>query len=295
MKLGISGQALGRTKSLDEILQVLARHQVHYIELWPDNIPLKEGADNPYQNHRYEGRDVEWAARQLASFGIEVACVTMPGAFSKEFAADPDAYTQSLIHCLEIAASFGTAVVNHYCAEFAQGHDADILRFLGVLEPAVQRAEELGVTMVLEPEAHDASGTPQGMRKIVDTVGSDRFLVNFDPCNFYHAGQEAFPWGYTVLRDCIGYVHLKNGCLYDPSQGHMAEAKGAPFGGHLAPNRIYYPVLPQGAVNIDGLCLSLIDDNYSGVCTLEPHVKPQYVETYYEQEISYLRQRGYVE
>lgn len=292
LQLAISGQALGKTKSLEEILQILQEHKVKAIEIWPDNAPLT-GEKVKYQEHRYEGRQIEKVKELTETYGIRVACVTMPGAFSRDMVSEPDVLSASLCYTIEVAKQLGAPLVNHYCAQLAVGHNSDIEDYLRVVAPAVKKAEELDVTLVLEPEAHDASGTPEGMLKILQTVGSEKFRTNFDPCNYYHASQEGFPFAYELLKDYIAYVHLKNGCIYRPEAGHSEESKGAPFAGHYEPRSIYYPVLPMGAVNIDGLLLRLQKDGYDGFCTLEPHTTPNNVEDYYRAEIGYLRQRGF--
>lgn len=292
MKLAISGQQLARVKSLRDILEILRKYEVKGIELWPANIPLK-GEAVKYQEHRYEGRDIEQAKETLSDYGIEVACITVSGAFSPEMTSDPGVYSESVCYALEVAKEFGAGVVNHYCANWAPGHHSDINNYLKVIEPAVKRAEELGVTMVLEPEAHDASGTPDGMLRILKSVNSDRFKTNFDPCNYYHASQEAFPYAYDILKEYIGYVHLKNGCIFRVESGHIEQSRGTVFGGVYEPNEIYYPVLSEGAVNIDGLLRRLQKDGYDGYCTLEPHTTPENIETYYERDTAYLRGLGF--
>jgi sugar phosphate isomerase/epimerase len=159
------------------------------------------------------------------------------------------------------------------------------------MRTAAEYAAEKGVTLVLENEAHDASGTAVGMLKILQAVGSPAFKTNFDATNYYQAGEEGFPRAYMRLREFIGYVHLKNGCVHDPVI-HTDVGKGGTMP-RLGPGQyIHYCPLPEGAVNIEGLLEQLHRDGYDGFCTIEPHVPPDLVEQYYRIEVPYLRRHG---
>ncbi len=292
MRLGISGEALGGTKTLEEILRILRDNGVDAIELWPMNIPLHGNAVK-YQEDRYEGRRIESAKELLERYGIRAACVTMSGGFNEHMAADVREYAAALQYAVEIANELGAEVVNHYCYYLSLNENPNMRQLMAFFEPATRKAEELGIKLALENEAHDATRTPAGMLKIIQAVDSKGFRTNFDACNYYHAGQEGYPHAYEVLKDHIVYVHLKNGCIYDPQAEHSEESKGTIMTGGFAQNYIYYPPIPAGAVNVDGLLRRLTGDGYAGFCTLEPHTTPNNVERYYREEISYLRNLGF--
>lgn len=291
MRLGISGQALGEVKSLEEILLIMKFHKVGAIEIWPANAPSIESGTT-YSDFRYEGRNIGLLKELTERYGIEVACVTMPGAFGKGISSDIPAYAQALKYTVEAAYELGAKLVNHYCYYLSLEENPDLSRLMKYFEPALRKAEELGITMVLENEAHDAVRKPEGMLKLIQRVNSPAFKTNFDATNYYHASQEGFPSGYDILKEHIAYVHIKNGCIFDPSF-HSEESKGSKMSGANEGKFIYYPTLAEGAVNIDGLINRLIKDGYKGFCTLEPHTKPIMVERYYQDEITYLRSKGY--
>ncbi len=292
MKLAACGAPFAKEKPLEEILQVLTKYGVDAIEIWPWNVPL-EGDHLPYQEDRYEGRQIEEVRKITKLYNIQVACVTMPGAFNKEMVSEPEVYASSLRYAVDVAKELQAPLVNHYCIHLAPERQANISNYLSAVAPAVERAEQQGVTIVLENEAHDASATPEGMLRIVQSVASERFRTVFDACNYYQASQEGFPFAYELLKDYIVYVHIKNGCVFQPQAGHSEENRGEGFTGSNAPNHIYYPILSKGAVNIDGLLLRLAQDGYDGYCTVEPHTTPNNVEDYYRQETDYLRKRGF--
>lgn len=290
MILAVSGQALSRYRSLGEILTLLNQLGVRWIELWPLNLE-GGGPDAAAQESRYEGKDIEKAKEILNAHGIGVACVTMPGAFFADQAANPDDYLAALKKAVDVAVFLEAGLVNSYCYHFALGREANITPLVKVLKPAAGYAADHGVTLVLENEAHDASATVQGMLRILEAVDSEAMKTNFDSCNYYQATEEAFPNGYRHLKNHIAYMHLKNGCLYD-SAFFPEERKRSAVTGRPGEHNICYPPLPDGAVNIEGLVAQLHQDRYKGFCTLEPHVPQGLLEEYYRIEVAYARRLG---
>ena len=290
MILAISGQALSRRKPFNELCALLNRLDVRWVELWPLN--MEGGALNlPVPESRYEGRDLSKARDILNAHAIGVACVTMDGAFNAEMVADPDDYLAALRKAIDVAVDLNARLVNCYCYHFALGRDAEITPLVDVLRPAAAYAKDRGVIVVLENEAHDASGTIDGMLNILSAVGSDALKTNFDPANYYQAAEEPFPHAYDRLKDHIAYVHLKNGCVYNPAVHPEAGRRGTLTGGS-AGRYMYYPPYPFGAFNIEAFIEQLGRDRYPGFCTLEPHVPPHRLEEYYQIEAAHARRRG---
>jgi sugar phosphate isomerase/epimerase len=290
MILAISGQALSRYRPLDEILAFFNQLDVRWIELWPLNLE-GGGPDADSKENRYEGKDIAKTKEVLCAHGIGVACVTMPGAFHAGMASDPEDYLSAMCKAVDVAVDLDCKLVNSYCYHFALGREADITPLVRLLKPAAEYAGERGVTLVLENEAHDASATVDGMCRILEAVNSPVMKTNLDPCNYYHATEEAYPYGYHRLKKYIGYVHLKNGCLYDPLI-HPEHRRRSAITGREGDHHIYYPPLAEGAVNIEGFVAQLKRDRYKGFCTLEPHVPAEELEAYYQAEVAYIRNMG---
>ncbi|HBN97527.1 MAG TPA: sugar phosphate isomerase/epimerase, partial [Firmicutes bacterium] len=61
----------------------------------------------------------------------------------------------------------------------------------------------MGVTLVLENEAHDMTHTPENALAIINHFQSSNFRLNLDATNFYQGGNEAFPYAYDLLKDVI--------------------------------------------------------------------------------------------
>lgn len=292
MKYGISGQVLGGFKAFEETVLLLKKYGISNMEIWPENIPAIEGREVNWSI--FEGRDIQKAKAILKEQEMNVACITMAAAFDYEISSDEKKYSEALRYAVEVAKELGAGLVNHYCYNICLEGTPNTGKLIKYMGPAIKLAEKEGITLCLENEAHDATRTAEGMLSIVKAVNSKAFKTNFDATNYYHAGEEAFPGAYEILKEHIGYVHIKNGCIYEPKSGHSEKSKGSPMTGSLAPNLIYYPYLAEGAVNIDGLLLKLEKDGYDGYCVLEPHTTPENAEDYFSQETAYLKCRGFL-
>lgn len=290
MKLAIAGETLGSVKPLPEILDIFAGVGVGAIELWPENVPVMEGRELVHKR-LYQNRDIAAAARILADKGAAVPCIAYGAGFDKALVDDMELYAAQFRLAVETAHELGAGMVNHYCYHVEMNEDFDADRLKRYYAPAIEAAEKLGVTITLENEAHDATRSPEGMRRIIEAMDSPRFRTNFDATNYYQSGYEAFPGAYEILKDLIAYVHIKNGCVFRPEFGHRPECRGGHMTGTLAGNDIYYPVAGDGAVNIDGLMRRLREDGYDGWYTLEPHTTPEIALAYYREETAFVRER----
>ena len=285
MRLAISGQLLGGTQPLERIVALFRSLDIDAMELWPVNVPLPEGTtEQPEQVGRYEHRDVARARQLLADNGMTAACVTLGFRVIGRCAAEGPAFgTEALKGAVDAAAHLGARVVNCYLAGLP------VATFVEAMRPAADYAGRHGVTIVLENEAHDDSGTAAGVRSILEAVGSPHFGTLFDACNYYQAGEEAFPYAYEVLKPHVRYAHVKGGCRYRPDLIPRAHRGGTLRG--VPDAHIGYVPIADGAVNVDGLLQRLAHDNYRGFVTLEPHVPPAEAEAYYQAEVPYVRAR----
>ena len=283
MKLGISGQLLGGVMKFDQIARMGARYGVYDFEIWPSNAP-GSGAG-------YAGRDVGEVARVADGEGVRIGCVTTGDAFDPAAVADCEGYVKALCSAVEAAKRLGAPVVNHYCFHISR-EEPDFERMERYWRRPLALAEQLGVKLALENEAHDATRTPERMLEVVKHFDHPNFTTNYDATNYFHASCEGYPAGYEILKDVIGYVHLKNARLHRP--GLPPENTGAPMSGLHAPSPIQYAPIPDGALNIAGLISRLAEDGaYAGLCTLEPHTRPEFAEAFYERECRYLRALGF--
>jgi sugar phosphate isomerase/epimerase len=292
MKLTMSGEVLSHTLPLQKALEITASFNIRNFELWAQNCePLSSGC----HDRLYRDRDLHKAGQQFKEMGIHVACVAFGGAFHREIASDVGVYTGELVRAIRIAADLGAELVNHYCNLVAPQFDLDLDALDRYYSGPLKVAEELGITLVLENEAHDMTHTPENVLAIIEHFNSANFRSNLDATNFYQAGNEAFPYCYELLKDVIAYVHIKNGCIYTPGRGLDERWLGGDMSGRLAGHKIYYTLPSQGAVNIIGLLERLQADGYAGYFTLEPHSVLENILPYYESAVPLARSFASVE
>ncbi len=276
MKLAINAQMLASRHTLAEAADLVRSLGVEAIEIWPQNIP---GGSTTAERERYEQKDVIQAGRILQNAGITVACVTLGfNAMKQCLAGGVATGTAALQGAVDAACQLGARIVNCYMI----GIPKDL--FIAAAKPAAAYAGERGVCIVLENEAHDDSGTAEGMRDILAAVDSPHFSTLYDPCNYYHAYEEPYPYAYDVLQDRIKYVHLKGGCYYPAG----ASYKGSPIRGYTDRFAGYLP-LPESAFNVEAIVRCLTTIGYNGYIALEPHVPADVVPDFLREEAPYLQ------
>ena len=85
----------------------------------------------------------------------------------------------------------------------------DKLRAL--VTPAVQIAEDRGITLVVETGNNAMITSAYLARKLIDELGSARLQVLWDPANSLYCTEVPCPDGYELLRGgYLGHVHLKD-------------------------------------------------------------------------------------
>lgn len=284
MKIALNAQQLAATHTLPEILDVFESHGVKALELWPANLSgrLSDPEDrDPERLERFDTKDVAAAARLLHSRGFEVACVTLgfhaaPLSIARGGTAR---LTTALQGAVDAAVTLGSRLVNTYTAHVSLELFAEAVR------PAAAYAADRGIVITLENEAHDDSACPERIAELVRDVASPGFRTQYDPCNYYHAYVEPFPQALEVIRDHLGYVHLKGGC-------HNADRAGS-FQGSLMRNslrdHIAYLPLSESAFPVEAIIRRLQAIGYDGWLTLEPHVPSAVVPAFYALDLAYLR------
>jgi len=282
IRLAVNGQQLAASCTLPEMLAYFSTLGVNALEIWPANLSGGAGSE---EQERYEAKDVASASRLIQESGFCVAAVTLgywaaPISFSR---GGRSAFTSALRGAIDAALIFGASIVNCYSAGIS------MRLFAEAIQPAAEYAERHGVVITLENEAHDESGVPHAVAAIVEDVASAGFATLFDPCNYYHAWQEPFPYAYEVISKHIRYVHLKGGCLYPelPSGGYPLHQ-----GSLMRDSRhqhIGYVPLPHAAFPVEAVVRQLIRNGYHGFITLEPHVPTELLPAFYAAEVPYLQ------
>jgi sugar phosphate isomerase/epimerase len=250
-----------------------------------------------FHERHYTEADGEQVVADVAAHGLRVSAVDGLSQLYREPAL-AERNQRLLLYQIELAAKAGAPYAVTY---FGFGGERGDRRAIGLyaerLAPCLERAEELGVTILLEnefdsaaldPDGTDITRRPEVVRELVEHVGSERFRVNFDAANYYFAGAEPFPYAYEVLEDVIEHVHVKD--------GRRLESRGAAHDERYLRTRDYdrehgWCPVGEGAVNWDGLLRRLRQRGYDGFVALEPHSGRAHAEDAWRHSIAYVRER----
>jgi sugar phosphate isomerase/epimerase len=284
VQLALDCVGLEAGEGLDAAFRVAAAHGIEWIEL--------------FHERNYTEADGAQVVAEVAERGLRVSAVD---GLSQLFRESPRAERNRrvLLYQIELAAAAGAPYAITY---FGHGSERDDRRAIAVyaerLAPCLERAEQLGVTILLENEfdsaALDPSGSditrrPEVVRELIEHVGHERFRTNFDASNYYFAGVEPFPYAYEVLEDVIDHVHVKDGHRLTP----LGPAHDPELWVRTRDCDREYGWCPagEGAVNWDGLLRALARRGYSGFISLEPHCQRRHAEDAWRQSIEFVRAR----
>ena len=278
MKMALNGQMLAREHSLSEALEFVKSYGLDAMEIWPQNLA---GGSTPEEKERYETKDVEGAKAAYAAAGMNCACVTLGFNAIRVCTSSGGIAnaTAALAGAVDTAVALGAPVVNCYLAHMPPA------AFIEAMKPAAEYAGTRDVVIVLENEAHDESGLVPDVLRILQAVASPNFKTQYDPCNYYHAYEEPYPYAYELLKDYIGYVHLKGSI-------HWSEDWKCFKGGLMRGRRdawIGYVALPDAAFNVERILERITADRYEGYVTLEPHVPSTALRDIFDIEVPYLK------
>jgi sugar phosphate isomerase/epimerase len=153
-----------------------------------------------------------------AKYHVQVAVLASP--FGKCSHRDPAGIARHhriFEHLVKRAQQFGTPLIRGFAFWNPHGSERqrpDLAAYLDAivafLKPAVQRAEDAGVTLCLETEGATMGGTCAEIRRIIEALGpSPALQVAWDVHNAWHCGEEPLPDGYAQVRGWVRHVHVK--------------------------------------------------------------------------------------
>jgi sugar phosphate isomerase/epimerase len=263
-------------RPLEEVLDVAVRLDVRHLELW---IP-----------HNFVLDDLPRVEKALTTRGLHAAVISTWTQFN--LPGDVEPRRVLVRQSIQAAKALGARTVNTYFgAHPARTEEESISTYRENILPLVDLAGKEGVTITLEnefePTGRDVTRRADGVRRLLEAVNSPFFRANFDPCNFYFAGEESYPYAYELLKGHIGYVHIKDGMKFhpdlypDPGEGFLWK--------DLSGDYVCCP-LGSGAIKYAALLRDLARSSYDGYLTLEPHVHPGNLFNVFQESLNTLRQ-----
>jgi sugar phosphate isomerase/epimerase len=294
LKLGLSSYGTGQW-SFEELLRFLRRHDLHYLELWPYT---DEWGDPSWgaSTHLSE-RFLDTARVLLKQYEVHVASVNTSAQHRLNRTDDVPLAQKVINACIDLAAALDAPFVDMYVG-YNPTRDpfTTVQLFPRLIGPCVEHGEKRGVTLLIENHfdmrAEDLAGKnivrwPESLLALIEEVGSERLRINFDPCNFYIAGIEPYPYAYELLKSRIAYVHLKDAVRFTEL------LYGEPQSQALLTDSIHgnFTCVPvgSGGINFEGLFSAFKRDGYDGIVTFEPHTAQALFEDTLQKGIDYVR------
>ncbi len=262
-------------KPLKNLLDVATQLEVKFLELW--------------MPHNFVFEDLSIVEKELTRRNLQAVVIStwtqlnLPG--------DVTARQELIKQSIFVAKRLGAVSVNTYFgANPSRSADEAVQRYQQNILPCLEEAEKAGIYITLENEFEITGNDPTRHARVVlniaETVGSPYFKLNYDPCNFYFAGEEGYPYAYNLLKKHIGYIHLKNGTKYNrrihslPPEDYLWRDKSGDY---------VCCSLGEGAINIENLLRDLSMDGYEGYVCLEPHVPAEILVDTFRDSLDYVK------
>lgn len=158
-----------------------------------------------------------------------------------------------LEHCLELGKDFGTNIIRCFSFWRKANFTEEVLeKIVERFKTPIRKAEEENIILALENEHECFIRTGKESHSFLDRIRSKNLGLIWDPGNAFFAGETPYPDGYSLVKDRIVHVHIKDA---------GKDEKGKP---------IWLPV-GKGEIDLLGQFRALKEDNFQGVISLETH------------------------
>jgi sugar phosphate isomerase/epimerase len=237
-------------------------------------------------------------ARSTAAVAAETGVtVTAVASLSKPNTIDDDGDVAPMLRLLddsiEAARLLGAPfAITYFGGHPTRGEAEAIDRYARLVAPSIRRAEDAGVTVLVENHFSHAPGevtnTAAGCRDLVQAVGSDHFAVNFDYCNFAIGGQPLVE-AYDVLRPYIRNVHVKDARPVDP-------ARDADYDGRIVTDLVHgefrFVAVGDGISDHAAVLSRVVADDLPVSVTIEAHVPDADLDECFRRGLALCRGEG---
>ncbi|MBN2590658.1 MAG: sugar phosphate isomerase/epimerase [Sedimentisphaerales bacterium] len=227
-------------------VEYLASEQISYIE--PRFINKKNIMD-------LTKSELKEARKMLREFGTKVSAIGSPiGKIKLDEPFEP--HLDKFKHAIDLAILFETPYIRMFSYYPPEGKVIEDYRS-EVLDRLAAQADILSgteVTMVHENEAGIYGHTAQNCVDIIESIGSPKIRLAYDPANFV--------WGekitnniescFSIMKPYVVHVHIKDWKLGSKDTGSIPG---------------------QGDAQIKELLEELVTMKYDGCLTMEPHLK----------------------
>lgn len=227
---------------LDKQLSVLTSEQVYHLELrgaWGTNVLDLDAAQ------------LQRARATLQAHGCALSAIGSP--IGKTDITQPrEVELERLDRAINAANVLGTRLIRVFSFYIPKGehakYRAEVMARMSLL---TERAAAAGMTLVHENERGIYGDFPERCQDILATVNAPTLRAAFDPANFVVDKIRPMVQAWPLLADYTTHVHIKDALLADGTIRPAGEGDG----------------------DVPGLPKALVERNYNGFLTLEPHLK----------------------
>jgi sugar phosphate isomerase/epimerase len=227
---------------LDKQLSVLTSEHVYHLELrgaWGHNV-LDLNADQ-----------LKRAAEVLKVHGSALSAIGSP--IGKSDIAQPREFEwERLDRAINAANALDTKLIRVFSFYIPKGeaekYRDEVLARMSIL---TEHAAAAGMVLVHENERGIYGDLPERCRDILVKVNSPALRAAFDPANFVVDQVRPMLDAWPLLAEFTTHVHIKDAVFADGSIRPAGDGDG----------------------DVPGLLKALVDRDYSGFLTLEPHLK----------------------
>jgi glucosamine-6-phosphate deaminase len=192
-----------------------------------DGVELRfiEDDDALWARAELTGSGLRQTRARLQDAGLAVSCVDSRSVLHHPPGAERERALDEAVRCAELAARLEAPGIRVFGDRVQPGQDVETTRRLVAegLEQIAEKARPLGVEVWIESHGDFARA-----RDTLDVLGNGGGIL-WDPANAFEAGEDPED-GYSVLRDRVRHVHLKD--------VHLGGAPALPGRGAFGPEKV---------------------------------------------------------
>lgn len=223
-------------------MDVLETHNIHYIEM--------RGV-NGKGIVEYSLDEVKEIKKQLDARGFKISAIGSPIGKIK-ITDDFAPHLELFKHTIEIAKILDTKYIRMF--SFFMPKDEDPAKYrdevINRWKQFIEAAKGSGLILLHENEKDIYGDTAERCHDLLKTLSCDYLKGIFDPANFVQCDVKNYPEAYELLKDYIIYIHIKDAVYSDH---------------HVVP-------AGQGDGSVKDILKALLDRNYEGFLSIEPHL-----------------------
>lgn len=253
-KFILSAFADEASASLDEQIATLKALGISHIE--PRNVDGTNVSDLTEEAAKAVRKKLDDAGIGLSSIGSPIGKIDIAG--------DLDKHIEKLKNTINVANILGAKYIRMFSFFVPVGHEDEYeTQVFAGMERMVETARGTGVKLVHENEKAIFGDSTDRCVRLMERFAPELGFA-FDPSNFVQCEQDTKA-GFPRLKKYLTYMHMKDSKF--PSNAER-EHRDMGFEGVSDAHR---PV-GQGDGNVSWIIDQLIDMNYEGFMTIEPHL-----------------------